>query len=294
MALSSMTGFARQTGSSGPFQWAWELKSVNGRGLDIKSRVPSGFDMITDAIRLLIQKNLTRGQCHLSLIITKSDSPPQISIHEKLLNELIQKLDHIPLPAHITPASLDGLLSLPGIIQYNENIDPSSNDEIVRQIQETGEQLIPALTEARRKEGLKLEQIIKDQMVQLLSLVDEAEHHPSRQPEAIKEKLTKQVKQLLDTDLSLDPDRLHQEAVLIAARVDIREELDRLKAHIEAVHSLLAHDNAVGRRLDFLAQEFGRETNTLCAKANDVSLSRIGLQMKAQVEQFREQVQNVE
>jgi uncharacterized protein (TIGR00255 family) len=195
----------------------------------------------------------------------------------------------------VKPASLDGLLSVRGVVELDDDAaDPSQDEGLVETLRAGIGALIASLKAARLKEGQALAAVLGQQLDVISRLVDEAEAAPARQPDAIRTRLEAQIAELLDGKATLDPARLHQEAVLIAARADIREELDRLRAHVDAARGLLQEGGSVGRRLDFLAQEFGREANTLCAKANDVSLSRIGLELKAVIEQFREQVQNVE
>lgn len=294
MTLSSMTGFAREAGTTGAFQWAWELKSVNGRGLDIRTRLPPGFDVLADEMRGLIQKSFSRGQCQLSLLVSKANVTPHIRVNEEALRALVEVVEKLPVSKAVGKITLDGLLTIRGIVEFDEGDDPTQDPTVLNDLRQAGNRLIDALKGARKSEGKALKDVILKQICYLEKLVDEADKHPCRQPDAIREKLKIQIAQLMDSSTVLDSDRLHQEAVLIATRVDIREELDRLKAHIQAVYQLLDLGEAVGRRLDFLAQEFGRESNTLCAKANDASLSRIGLEIKALVEQFREQVQNVE
>jgi uncharacterized protein (TIGR00255 family) len=199
------------------------------------------------------------------------------------------------VPAGVQPASLDGLLSVRGVVELEEEAaDPSHDDDLNAALRAATGRLIEALKSARLGEGHALASVLRQNLDAIERLVDQAESSPARQPAAIRARLEAQIAQVFEAKASIDPDRLHQEAVLIAARADIREELDRLRAHVEGARTLLTTGGAVGRRLDFLAQEFGREANTLCAKANDVSLSRLGLELKAVIDQFREQVQNVE
>lgn len=295
MAIASMTGFAREAGVTGSYQWAWELKTVNGRGLEIRVRTPSGFDAVGEEARGQVLKALTRGQGQLNLSLTRAASAPRLKINGPVLQSLLEALGTLSLPDNVKPASLDGLLAVRGVVEFEEEtLDPAQDEALLVALREGVSRLAAALTSARLKEGLALAGVLNQQLDAVASLVDEAEANPARRPDAIRARLEAQIAELLEGKGSLDPARLHQEAVLIAARADIREELDRLRAHVEAARGLLKEGGAVGRRLDFLAQEFGREANTLCAKANDVSLSRIGLELKAVIEQFREQVQNVE
>jgi uncharacterized protein (TIGR00255 family) len=294
MSIASMTGFARETGATGPFQWAWELKTVNGRGLEVRMRVPPGFDALAEEARGQIQKAFARGQCQLNLTLGRGASSPRVRVNEEALAALIGALGRVALPDGVRPASLDGLLAVRGVVEVEDEADDALSGELARDLKASLPRLVAALAQARRSEGDALAGIIEGHLATMQRLVEAAEACPARQPEAVRTRLAAQLASLVDALPALDPERLHQEAVLIAARADIREELDRLRAHIAAARGHLAAGGAVGRRLDFLAQELGREANTLCAKANDVTLSRIGLDLKAVVEQFREQVQNVE
>ena len=295
MSIASMTGFAREAGVTGAYLWAWELKTVNGRGLEVRVRTPSGLDAMGEEARGQILKALTRGQGQLNLSLSKALSAPKLRVNQDVLQSLLSALTDLSLPESVKPASLDGLLAVRGVVELDDDADdPGQNPELAAALRAGVGALIEALKAARLKEGQALSVVLRQQLELVSRLVDEAEAAPARQPEAIRARLEAQIAELFEGKHALEPARLHQEAVLIAARADIREELDRLRAHVEAARGLLQEGGPVGRRLDFLAQEFGREANTLCAKANDVSLSRIGLELKAVIEQFREQVQNVE
>lgn len=294
MSIRSMTGFAREAGTTGANSWAWELKSVNGRGLDVRVRTPPGFDEVGEDARRRIAAALSRGQCQLGLTVTRGAPAIRVRVNDEVLAGLIAAVSRVSLPASVQPASLDGLLGVRGVVEIEERDDETLGEEFKRDLGLAADRLVQGLRRAREIEGLALATILSRQLEDIGQLVGQAETCPGRQPEAVKARIAEQVALLLDTSQTLDPDRLHQEAALIATRADVREELDRLHAHLDAARALLAGDGPVGRKLDFLAQEFGRETNTLCSKANDVALSRIGLELKAVVEQFREQVQNVE
>ncbi len=295
MSIASMTGFAREAGVTGPYQWAWEIKTVNGRGLEIRVRAPSGLDAIGEEARGQILKAFTRGQGQLNLSISKTSSVPRLRVNQEVLQSLLSAVGGLTLPDNVQPASLDGLLAVRGVVELDEDaVDPGQDEALTGALRDAVARLVQSLRSARLNEGRALAAVLAQQLDVIAGLVGEAEACPARQPEAIRARLEASIAELLDGKASLDPARLHQEAVLIAARADIREEIDRLRAHVEAARALLQEGGPVGRRLDFLAQEFGREANTLCAKANDVALSRIGLELKAVIEQFREQVQNVE
>jgi uncharacterized protein (TIGR00255 family) len=289
--IASMTGFARAAGTSGAVQWAWEVRSVNGRGLDVRIRVPAGFDGLGETARTALQKTLSRGQCQLTLTLTKPEQAARVRINEGLLASLAQAVARVPVPAGVAPATLDGLLGVRGVIEVEDEAG-AETEILARDLAEGVVRVVADLVEARRAEGRQLAEVVTTQVDRIATLTQAAEDNPARKPEAVRARLAAAIEALGGT--KLDPDRLHQEAMLLAGKADVREELDRLHAHVASARELLAAGGAIGRRLDFLAQEFGREANTLCAKANDISLSRIGLDLKAVVEQFREQVQNIE
>jgi uncharacterized protein (TIGR00255 family) len=289
--IASMTGFARAAGTSGAVQWAWEVRSVNGRGLDVRIRVPAGCDGLGETARTALQKTLSRGQCQLTLTLTKPEQAARVRINEGLLASLAQAVARVPVPAGVAPATLDGLLGVRGVIEVEDEAG-AETEILARDLAEGVVRVVADLVEARRAEGRQLAEVVTAQVDRIATLTQAAEDNPARKPEAVRARLAAAIEALGGT--KLDPDRLHQEAMLLAGKADVREELDRLHAHVASARELLAAGGAIGRRLDFLAQEFGREANTLCAKANDISLSRIGLDLKAVVEQFREQVQNIE
>jgi uncharacterized protein (TIGR00255 family) len=295
MTINSMTGFAREAGATGPYQWAWEIKTVNGRGLDVRLRTPPGYDAVGEDARQQILKALSRGSCQLNLTVTRAATTPRARVNEGVLAALVEALGRLKLPESVRPASVDGLLAVRGVVEFDDEADdPALAAVLAGDLRAAIGGMIEALQETRQAEGRALAGVVEGHLSTLERLVAAAEASPGRQPDAIRARLETQVAALIGAAPSLDPGRLHQEAALLATRADIREELDRLSAHVEAARALLREGGTVGRRLDFLAQEFGREANTLCAKANDVALSRIGLDLKAAVEQFREQIQNVE
>ncbi len=290
-----MTGFARGHGVSGSCAWAWEIKSVNGKGLDLRLRVPPGWDAIEVPVRARAAETLTRGSIQAVLTVERSGVQPVVRINAAVLEALLSTIRQLAGKIEAAPPSLDGLLALKGVIEVSD----SEEREDERRSAETAvidgfAEVIAALGEMRRHEGAALGRVLSARLGEIAALAKRAEDAPGRRPEAIRARLADQIATLLAQSDRFDPDRLHQEAIMIATKVDVREELDRLAAHVAQARHLIAQGGAVGRRLDFLAQEFNRETNTLCAKANDVELTNIGLELKAVVEQFREQVQNVE
>ena len=295
MALSSMTGFARSHGASGNYAWSWEIKSVNAKGLELRLRLPPGFDAVEVAARAKAAEMLSRGNVYATLAVSRTGVVPVVRINEPVLNALVTAIGNLKGRVEADKPRLDGLLGLKGVIE----VEDAAETEEARNAAEAAivagfVEALKGLSEMRRHEGRALGDILTARLNEMAALASRAEHAPGRQPEAVKKKLADQIAQLLDASQRFDPDRLHQEAILLAGKADIREELDRLAAHVAQARKLLAGGGAVGRRLDFLSQELNRETNTLCAKSNDVELTNIGLELKSVVEQFREQVQNLE
>ncbi len=295
MGLASMTGFARADGALAGVRWAWEIKTVNGRGLDVRVRVPPGMDAVEAQARADIAKRLVRGTCNANLTLSREGGLPIVKINEPVLESLVAALDVLKGRVEATPPSLDGLLGVRGVVEIVEpETDEAARAAEAKAILDSLRAALDQLEAARAGEGDALERILNERLDRIEELTREVEQHPARTPEAIKNRLQEQVEALIGAAPMLDAGRLHQEAVLLATKADVREELDRLYAHVAAARELLKEGRAVGRRLDFLAQEFGRESNTLASKSNHVSLTALGLELKAVIEQFREQVQNVE
>jgi uncharacterized protein (TIGR00255 family) len=295
MALSSMTGFARADGTHGSYRWTWELKSVNAKGLEIRLRLPPGWDALEVPVRARAAEMLTRGTVYATLTASREGVAPVVRVNEPVLAAVLSTIRQVAQRIDATPASLDGILALKGVIEVIDE-DESEDDRRAAEAAVVGGfgQALAGLADMRRHEGAALGRVLAQRLDEIVGLTARAEAAPGRKPEAIRARLKEQVALLLDSSDRLDADRLHQEAILIAAKVDVREEIDRLAAHVAQARRLLDQGGAVGRRLDFLAQEFNREANTLCSKSNDVDLTNTGLELKSVVEQFREQVQNLE
>jgi uncharacterized protein (TIGR00255 family) len=295
MALSSMTGFARSHGVCGSYAWAWEIKSVNGKGLDLRLRLPSGWDAIETGLRSRAAETLSRGSIQASLTVERNGAAPLVSVNTAVLEAVLAAARQLTRRIEASPPTLDGLLGLKGVIEISDAAESEEERRAAAAAVSAGfAEATAALAEMRRHEGAALSHVLAARLGEIGALTERAELTPGRRPEAVRARLAEQVAGLLAQSDRFDADRLHQEAILIATKADVREELDRLAAHVAQAQLLIEQGGPIGRRLDFLAQELNREANTLCAKANDVELTNIGLQLKAAVEQFREQVQNVE
>ena len=295
MTIKSMTGFSRAAGQSGPWRWVWEIKSVNSKGLDARLRIPPPFDSIEIEARARVARKLSRGACQIGLTVQRESAPADIRVNEPALQALIAAVARLPTPDSIRPASLDGLLALRGMVEIIEA--PEDEAGVAAAASAALADLDRALDELvsmRASEGAALATVMAARVERIAALTQAADDNPGRRPEAVKARLAAAIAALTSDGAGLDPARLHQEALMLAAKADIREELDRLHAHVAAARALLASAEPIGRKLDFLAQEFGREANTLCAKSNDPALSNIGMELRVEIEQFREQAQNIE
>jgi uncharacterized protein (TIGR00255 family) len=293
-----MTGYARAEGRDTQVNWVWEAKTVNGRGLEIRCRLPFGHDALEVAAREAVGRKLKRGNLQLSLNVSRVTEAPALRVNHELLNQILTLVDGIGAShQNIAPARWDGILSIKGVL---EPVEAEQEDaEAVRAARETAmkvtlEQALDQLGAMRLSEGARIERVLLDQLDEIAALAERAGATASLRPEAVRERLRHQVAAVLDSVPGLPEERIAQEVALIAVKADVREELDRLRAHVAAARDLIAESGAVGRKLDFLSQEFNREANTLCSKSSDVELTRIGLDLKAVIDQFREQVQNIE
>jgi uncharacterized protein (TIGR00255 family) len=295
MALSSMTGFARGHGLSGSCDWSWEIKSVNAKGLDLRLRLPQGWDAVEAPVRGRAAEQLSRGNVYATLTVERRGVAPVVRVNEPVLAAVLATMRQLGAQLDAAPPRLDGILALKGVIEIVDENESEEGRLAAEQAVVAGfQQTLRGLIAMRQREGETLGSVLTQRLEQIAELVQRAEAAPGRRPEAIKARLAEQVATLLEASERLDADRLHQEAILMASKADIREELDRLASHVTQAQRLIAAGGAIGRRLDFLAQELNREANTLCAKSNDVELTNTGLELKSVVEQFREQVQNLE
>ncbi len=291
--LSSMTGFARAERQAGPLRVRIELKSVNGRGLDMRLRLAPGLDAVEIPLRQLLSKALNRGSINLVVSLERSAGAGALRINQQALSTVLDALDQ--LRARVTTAmpQPEGILALPGILETEDGAEGLDEEEQSALILDCAGEAIERLKSARLQEGAEIAAVLHTQLEAIAALVASAEAHPSRSRAVIEARLRDQLA-LLGQDAALPADRLAQEALLLATKADIQEEIDRLRAHIIAARKLIDGGGPVGRRLDFLAQEFNREANTLCSKSNAVDLTAIGLDLKAVIDQLREQIQNIE
>ncbi|WP_026299657.1 YicC/YloC family endoribonuclease [Elioraea tepidiphila] len=295
--LASMTGFARHRGEGHGIAWVWEVKSVNGRGLDLRFRLPNGLDAIEPALREVAQKHLRRGNVSATLTVRRDESaarptldPAALDAALALIAEVRGRIPDAPAPSAEAVLALPGVLRAPAAEEDDEAVEEARRGAIAASFRAA----IEALAEARREEGARIGAVLAAKLDEIEALVITAEADAATQPAALRDKLTAALRSLLDQVPQLPEERLAQEVALLAARADVREEIDRLHAHLAQARALLAEGALVGRRLDFLTQEFNREANTLCSKAAAPSLTATGLALKAAIEQFREQVQNLE
>jgi len=290
-----MTGFARAAATHGAWRLAAELKCVNAKGADIRVRTPPGFDAIEAAARAIIAKVVVRGSCFATLTAQREGGESEPRINVDALVRLAEAAKRAATRAGLAPPTLDGLLGLRGIVETSEEKD---DEEAMKALHAAMLAMLEAgvadLEKARLAEGAALSLVLGRRLEAIAALTEAADANPARKPEAIRARLAEQVAALTQSTRGLDESRLHQEAIILATKADIREELDRLKTHVAAAKALLGQGGAIGRRLDFLSQELGREANTLCAKSNDSSLTAQGLELKAEIEQLREQAQNIE
>jgi uncharacterized protein (TIGR00255 family) len=295
MALSSMTGFARSHDACGVYAFEWELRSVNAKGFDLRMRMPPGWDAVEPLVRKRATELLARGTVYANLTVKRSDAAPVIRVNDEVLASVMKVAAELSAKLAAPPPTVDGILAIKGVLEVSEPDDTEQERQAAEAaIFKAFERAVADLIEMRRREGATLQQILASRLDEIATLSSRADAAPGRQVSAIKARLAEQVALLLESSDRFDPDRLHQEAIMVATKADIREELDRIASHIAQARELIGKGGAVGRRLDFLAQEFNREVNTTCSKSNDVELTNIGLEMKNVVEQFREQVQNLE
>lgn len=293
-AIVSMTGFARADGALAGTHWTVEVKSVNGRALDVRCRLPGGFDSLEAPARAEITRQLKRGNVSLTLSVVRAQAGAPMRLNRELLAQVVQLAREIE-GAGAAPPRIDALLAVRGILEPVEEQETEEGRAALEEaVAASIAQAVARLATARADEGRHLADVLAGQIDTIEHLTRAASQVASLQPEALRSRLRQQLQALLEALPALPEERLAQEAALLIAKADVREELDRLRAHVAQARALLKEGGAVGRRLDFLCQEFNREANTLCSKSSDVELTRIGLELKATIEQFREQVQNIE
>jgi len=296
VTVASMTGFARREGGDEQLAWTWEVKSVNARGLDVRLRLPSGMEALETRVRSAVQGVCTRGTVNVTLSLDRGQGLPSFQVNREMLDQLLQLSREIAGETEVAPPRADGLLSIKGVLQTADA--PEEDPDVVAARQERMladlDAVLADLAAARRAEGERLETAALTHLDEIAGLIDTARASAAAQPGALRERLRRQVAELLETDAGFSEDRLAQEAAILASKTDVREELDRLAAHDAAVRELLTQGGAIGRRLDFFCQELNREANTVCSKSADTALTRTGVALKNAVEQLREQVQNIE
>lgn len=299
MPLASMTGYGRAEGADAQVGWAWEARSVNGKSLEIRCRVPTGLDRVESHARVLVGKQFKRGNINLTLTMARGVAAMPFRINRELLRLAMQTMDELQQGGTVAPPTADGVLRIKGVVEAEEQVSPDPEVEQAREaaMLQTLEQALRRLSEARLAEGAHLKDVLEQHLARVAELCVAAAKSAGAQPAAIRERLQRQLADLLGAAPPLNEERLAQETAMLVQKADVREEIDRLRAHIEQARGLLVaaeRGEPVGRKFDFLCQEFNREANTLCSKAAEIDLTRIGIDLKSAIEQMREQVQNVE
>ena len=291
--LASMTGFARTVGRHGTLEWAWEARSVNGRSLDVRCRLPSGVERLEPIVRARVARRFKRGNVSLQLTLTRPEGTVAMRVNRPLLDQILAIARDLEA-AGVAPPRLDGLLALRGVLEPVDEPDEAERAALDAALERSLDEVLEQLEAARTTEGANLLSALLGHLDGIERLVQAAAEAGAAQPAALKQRLQEQLKTLLDVSPALPEDRLAQELAILVGKADVREELDRLSAHLSQARSLLGTGEPIGRRLDFLCQELNREANTLCSKAADLALTQLGLDLKAVIEQLREQVQNIE
>ncbi len=295
MAISSMTGYARAGGGNGSAIWQWDMRSVNGKSLELRFRLPPGLEHLEAAARNILSAIFKRGNIQASLTYTESGSGQGIQVDEKALDEAVAVAQRFRKLLGGGPPNVEELMGLRGIVEIvtrplPEDFAIERDANVLATLSDSAQQM----KTSRDAEGHKIAGVLAAAVGRIEHLVGQAIENPARRPDVIKARLKEQIERLFESSSSFDAARLHQEAMLLATRVDVQEEIDRLMAHVSAARDLMQRDEPVGRKLDFLAQEFNREANTMCSKSNDIALTNTGLELKNTIDQFREQLQNIE
>ncbi|MGN1078634.1 MAG: YicC/YloC family endoribonuclease [Alphaproteobacteria bacterium] len=290
--MESMTGFGSFSPQNGTSE-TWTLRSVNGKGLEIRCRCPAGYEDMEPKIRECLRSFFTRGSISVSLDITQDTQYQTPQINQPFLEELclLAEKIHEKFPL-LKPASIDGLMNVRGVAELSQN-NGEDHDEKSQLYLASLEKAAEALKASRLTEGAKITVCLNDQINQIEQLVSQAKNQAAAQPEKIREKLKENLSLLKETT-DLSEERFMQEVTACMMRADVREELDRLAAHVRTARELFAEKSPVGRKLDFLCQEFNREANTLCSKSADIELTKTGMALKTTIDQLREQIQNIE
>ncbi len=295
MTLQSMTGFARSQGEMEQTSWVWELRSVNGKGLDLRVRVPSGYEAVETQARTILSKLFKRGNIQVSLNVTKSATATLPVVNHAAVDALMTSARELQKTTGGDLPTLAEVFSMRGVVELAEaDLDEKTQEKRNTLIVESLNQAANDLVKMRQGEGVAIAEVLRQQITKIGELQLSIENNDSRTPQAIKTQLQSQVDKLIEANSNFDEQRLYQEAAILAAKADLQEELDRLKVHVSSANDLLSGPGPVGRQLDFLAQEFNRECNTICSKSNSAEVTSIGLDMKLIIDQFREQLQNME
>lgn len=298
MTLSSMTGFGRAQGMTGGLAWAWEVRSVNGRSLDLRLRLPSGFEGLDQPVRKLAGALLARGNVSVNLQVQQERTENRYRLNDewlKVVSDAARQIRETDNTSDFSPIQPEGLLALRGVIEsVDENTETVLDEEMQKAIMAGAESALQALDGARKDEGRALHTILTSHLDAIADLAAAARETAATQPQALQDRMLRVVGDLVSQSPALPEERIAQEVAMLASKADVREELDRLQAHIASGRELLNGGKPCGRKLEFLAQEFHREANTLGSKSQDIELTRIGLDLKATIDQVREQVANVE
>ena len=289
-----MTGFASVEGMAAGYSWVWEVKSVNSKALDLRFRLPAGFNKIEAEARKGAVKRFTRGSLSINLVVKALEKPNSIEVNREVLEKLTALAADFRGDAGVV--NVEALMGLRGVIEVGE-VDLEDEETVEKRnvvVTATLEKALEELACFRLSEGERIAKVVEDHLQEISELTTQASRVAGSQPGRRKVRLMKQLEELLEEDNSLSEERISQELALIIARGDVREELDRLLSHVAAARDLLAQGGAIGRRLDFLCQELNREANTLCSKSSDIDLTKLGLALKAAIERLREQIQNIE